>query len=282
MFSNLLLAALLSGLPAIMGIALALSLCFFRQARPTPLPWPIFVFLLVLGIGAANIGGVSFGGSDALISSSSGGFLGDELDVMIQGVILLFFALPGLLVSLFTLRIKSDHPPCSGSAWIWSWLLTQSVLDIIVLVMGISVSFRTFFTSNDGLPLWTYLAVMGLLTVGLGFLFGYRWGRIHSVLVPLLGWLGLSVITLILLTLMRFQPSPTWGLSLIQCPAGSWYSLLFTPSAVLLGDYQYAWDITKLGLLASGLAPHALFTLGYLAPKLCKRGSFNDRTDHQN
>lgn len=275
MFSDVLWALLLAGLPAVMGIALAVGLCFFRQWRPTPLPWPIFVFFLLLGLAAANIDGVCFGGADALISS--GGFLGDEFDVQIHGAILLFFALPGLLVSLFTLRTKDSRPPHSGSAWAWSWLLSQSLLDTVVFMMGISHSFRPFPDSADGLPLLGYLIIMGTLTVTLGFLFGYRWGRTHSVLAPLLGWLWLSVTTVVLLTLMYLDPGgvdPTWGLSLIQCPAGSWYALLFSPSAVLLGDYQYCWEITKWSLLASGLVPHLLFTLGYLTPKLFrKRGT---------
>lgn len=275
MFSDLLWVSLLAGLPAVMGVALAVALCFFRQAHPTPLPWPIFVFLLLLGIGAANISGVSFGGADALVSLSSGGFLGDEFDVWFEGLLIVFFALPGFLASLWTLRIKDERTPSPVGAWSWSWLLSQSLLSMVVLVMGAFFHFRTFSYRN-GLLLWAYLIIMSLLTVALGFLFGHRWGRPHSVLIPLLGWLGLSVVTVVLLALMRFWPGgvdPTWGLSLIQCPAGSWYALLFTPSAVLLGDYQYAWTITKWGLLASGLAPHALFTLGYLAPKLCKRGS---------
>lgn len=264
-------------LPLAAGIALAVAFCFFRQARPTSLPWPIFVFVLLLGLAAANIGGVCFGGADALLSSGSGSFFGgDQFDVQIQSVILLFFALPGLLVSLFTLRTKDSRPPRSGSVWAWSWLLSQSLLDVVVFVMGVSHSFRPFPDGDSGPPLWAYLVLIGLLSVALGFFFGCRWGRSHSVLAPLLGWLGLSVTTVVLLTLMYLDPSgvdPTWGLSLIQCPAGSWYALLFTPSSVLLGDYQYAWTITKWGLLASGLAPHALFTLGYLAPKLCKRGN---------
>lgn len=263
-------------LPLAIGIALAVGLCFLRQGHPTPLPWPVFVFILFLGLGAANIGGVCFGGAYALISSSSGGFFGgDELDVLTQGLVILCFALPGLLVSLCTLRTKDSRSPQGWSAWTWSWLLSQSILALAVLFLG-CFSFRSFSDGESGIPLWDYLVIMSSLTVLLGFLSGYRWGRTHSVLAPLLGWLGLSVLTVILLALMRCDPGcidPTWGLSLIQCSAGSWYALLFTPSAVLLGDFQYCWDITRWSLLASGLAPHVLFTLGYLSPKLFKRGS---------
>lgn len=278
MFSNVLWALLLAGLPAVMGIALAVGLCFFRQRRPTPLPWPIFVFLLLLGLATANIDGVCFGGADALLSSSSSGFLsGDEFDVLVEGLLIAFFAFPGLFVSLWTLWTKDERTPSAAGAWIWSWLLTQSVLALVIFLLGVALSFQSFPGGDGDLPLPGYLIIMGTLTVTLGFLFGYRWGRIHGVLAPLLGWLGLSVTTVVLLTLMYLDPGgvdPAWGLSLIQCPAGSWYALLFSPSAVLLGDYQYCWKITKWSLLASGLVPHLLFTLGYLAPKLFrKRGT---------
>lgn len=270
-------AILLFVLSMAAGAALAAGLCFLRWRHPTPLPWPIFLFLLILGLAAADVGGVYFGGADLLIGSGSNSFFGgDQLEVSLRGGLLLCFALPGLMVSLFTLGTKDSRSPSFGSLWAWSWLLSQSLLAMTVLLLGTAISFRSFPGGDSGLPLWAYLLIMGLLMLALGLLFGYRWGRSHGPLVPLLGWLGLSVTTVVLLTLMYLDPGgvdPTWGLSLIQCPAGSWYALLFTPSAVLLGDYQYAWNITKWGLLASSLTPHVLFTLGYLAPKLCKRGN---------
>ncbi|MCI5704877.1 MAG: hypothetical protein MR272_06630 [Pseudoflavonifractor sp.] len=57
---------------------------------------------------------------------------------------------------------------------------------------------------------------------------------------------------------------------------GSLLFLMAAGAALLLGDYQYAWDITVPGLWCSVLLPHLLFAAGSAAAILRKRGNEHD------
>ena len=57
---------------------------------------------------------------------------------------------------------------------------------------------------------------------------------------------------------------------------GSLLFLMAAGAALLLGDYQYAWDITVPGLWCSVLLPHLLFSAGSAAANQRKRGNEHD------
>ena len=259
-------------IPIIAGIALSCLLCFIHGHRPTVLPWPTLVFAALLGGAANNVSAVWFAWADTVLPSSGGFFGGSNWDAAFTGLFLALFALSGLVVCLFLCR-RGTGVPHALSGWGWSWVLTQAALSGCIFLAGSFLPFAAF-SENPGLPLWGYLVLICLLCVALGVLFGWRWGRDRGVAVPLIGCGALCLVSAALAALMLLQSTidATWGSDLIQSPAGMWYARLCLPSAVLLGDYQYTWNITPVSLYAFTLAPHLLFTAGYLAPKLFKRG----------
>lgn len=273
-------AVILFLVPLAAGISLAVFLCFISGLRPAPLSWPTLFFLVVLGTAANNVSAVWYAGAGAILPSSGGFFGGDNLTVAITGLALALLALPGLVICLFFSHKSAGQPhPISG--WLWSWLTTQSILSTLIFLMGFSLGFQTWpngFNGSDhpGLPLRAYLILIALLCLGLGLFFGARWGGTGSAAVPLVGLAVLCALSGALVWGMLAQANdPAWGLSLIQTPAGLWYARLNLPAALLLGDYEYAWGVSAPGIWLSALAPHLLFTGGYLAPRLFKRGNEN-------
>lgn len=262
---------ILFALPILVGALLGIALLCLTTLFPTALPWPLFFFLTLLGGAACNYSAVCYTGAWAVLHGGSG-FLGDNFTAAFTGIMLAVGALAGAGVSLTTRRLRNGKPPCAAAAWCWSFLLSQSVLHILIFLLGL-LPFQSF-PDGKGLPLWAYLLLMAVLTPALGFLFGRLWGKPHGPLVPLLGLIGLSALGL-LLTTMMFKTSidPTWGLALLQTRAGGLYSRLCLPSAILLGDYQYRWDVTPIKVCLLTLAPHFLFAAGYLAPGLIQRGT---------
>lgn len=258
-------------LPVLVGVLLGLGGNFLMKRWPTALPWPLFFFLVLLGGAACNASAVCYTGAWAVFHSG-GSFLGDDFTAVVFGMMLGLGALAGVLASLTTLKLRSGNAPSAPASWAWGWLLSQSVLNILIFLLGL-LPFQSF-PDGDGLPLWGYLLLMVTAVPALGFLFGRRWGKGYGPRVPLLGLTFLSAVGL-LLAFMMFKTSgdPTWGLSLIQTPAGALYSRLCLPSAILLGDYQYRWDITPVKVCLLTLAPHILFAVGFLAPGLFQRGT---------
>lgn len=255
--------------PVLVGALLGiLGLCLM-SLFPTALPWPLFLFATLLGGAACNVSAVCYTGTWAVFHSG-GGFLGDDFTAVVTGMMLAVGALAGLGVSLATLKLRNGKPPCAAASWCWSWLLSQSVLNILIFLLGL-LPYQPF--PNGGLPLWAYLLIMAVVIPALGALFGRLWGMDHGPMVPLVGGLFLSAFGLFL-ALMMFQTTidPTWGLALMQTRAGRLYSRLCLPSAILLGDYQYRWDIAPVKVYLLTILPHVLFAAGYLAPGLIQRG----------
>ncbi len=258
-------------LPILVGGLLGLCGYFLMKRSPTALPWPLFLFIVLLGGAACNTAAVWYTGAWAIFSGS-GGFLGDNFAALLNGFVLALASLAGLAVSLTTLKLRNGKAPSPLAAWGWGWLLSQSVLNILIFLLGL-LPFQVF-PDRNGLPLWAYLLIMTVAIPALGAFFGSRWGKGHGPLIPLLGCLFLSVLGLLLaLMMLKTSLDPAWGLALMQAKAGMLYSRLCLPSAILLGDYQYRWAITpgKVHLLT--LAPHVLFAVGYLAPGLLQRGT---------
>ena len=253
-------------LPILVGALLGILSLSLMALRPTALPWPLFLFLILLGGAACNVSAVCYTRAWAVFHSN-GGFLGDDFTAVVTGMMLAIGALAGAAVSLPTLKLRNGKPPCAPAAWCWSWLLSQSLLNLLVFLLGL-LPYQSF-PDGDGLPLWGYLLLMAAVIPALGFLFGRLWGKPHGPLVPLLGLVGLSALGLLLtVSMFRTSMDPTWGLALMQTRAGGLYSRLYLPSAILLGDYQYRWDISLAKVCLMTLAPHLLFTMGYLAPRL--------------
>lgn len=257
--------------PALAGTLLALGGYFLMKRFPTALPWPLFLFLVLLGGAGCNVSAVCYTGAWAVFHSG-GSFLGDDFTAVVFGMMLAVGALAGVLASLTTRKLRNGKAPSPLAAWGWGWLLSQSALHILIFLLGL-LPFRSF-PDGRGLPLGGYLLLMAVAIPALGFLFGRLWGRGHGPMVPLLGCLFLSVLGLFL-TWMMFKTAhdPAWGLSLIQTRAGGLYARLYLPSAILLGDYQYRWDITPVKVCLLTLAPHLLFAIGYMLPGLLQRGT---------
>lgn len=257
-------------LPILVGALLGAGCYFLMKRWPAALPWPVFLFAVLLGGAACNVSAVCYTGAWAVFHSG-GSFLGDNFTAVVFGIALAVGSLAGMLVSLTTLKLRNGKAPSPLSSWCWGWLLSQSVLHILIFLLGL-LPFQSF-PDGSGLPLRGYLLVMLAAIPALGFLFGRLWGRDCGLLVPLLGLVFLSALGLLLVFMMfKTAHDPTWGLSLIQTRAGGLYSRLYLPSAILLGDYQYRWDIAPAGVYLATLAPHLLFAAGYLAPGLFQRG----------
>lgn len=257
--------------PALAGAFLGVLGLTLMALRPTALPWPLFFFLVLLGGAGCNVSAVCYTGAWAVFHSG-GSFLGDDFTAVVFGLMLAVGALAGALASLTTRRLRNGKAPSPLTAWGWGWLLSQSALHILILFLGL-LPFRSF-PDGRGLPLGGYLLLMAVAIPALGFFFGRLWGRGHGPLVPLLGCLVLSALGLLLAFLMlETAHDPTWGLSLVQTKAGGLYSRLYLPSAILLGDYQYRWDITPVKVYLLTLAPHILFAVSYLIPGLLQRGT---------
>lgn len=250
--------------PALAGALLGILCLNLMALRPTALPWPLFLFLVLLGGAGCNVSAVCYTGAWAVFHSG-GGFFGDDFTAVVFGMMLAVGALAGVLASLTTRKLRSGKAPSSLAAWGWGWLLSQSALHVLIFFLGL-LPFRSF-PDGRGLPLEGYLLIMAVAIPALGFFFGRLWGRGRGLRVPLLGGLFLSVLGLFL-TWMMFKTAhdPAWGLSLIQTRAGGLYARLCLPSAILLGDYQYRWDITPVKVCLATLAPYVLFTLGYAVP----------------
>lgn len=258
-------------LPALVGVLLGVGGDFLMKRFPTALPWPLFLFFVLLGGAGCNVSAVCYTGAWAVFHSG-GSFLGDDFTAVVFGLALAVGALAGVLASLPTLKPRNGKAPSPLAAWGWGWLLSQSALHILILLLGL-LPFQSF-PDGDGLPLWGYLLIMVIAIPALGVCFGRLWGRNHGPLVPLLGCLFLSTLGLGLVFLMfRTASDPTWGLSLMQTRAGMLYSRLYLPSAILLGDYQYRWDINPVKVTLLTLAPHILFAVSFLAPGLIQRGT---------
>lgn len=258
-------------LPILVGVLLALCCYLLMKRFPTALPWPLFLFIVLLGGAACNTAAVWYTGARAIFSGS-GGFLGDNFAALLNGFVLALASLAGLAVSFTTLKLRNGKTPSPLAAWGWSWLLSQSVLNILVFLLG-QLPFQVF-PDRNGLPLWAYLLIMTVAIPALGAFFGSRWGKGHGPLIPLLGLAALSVLgSFLAFMMLRTAHDPAWGLSLMQIRAGILYSRLCLPSAILLGDYQYRWAITPGKVYLLTLAPHVLFAVGYLAPGLLQRGT---------
>lgn len=258
-------------LPVLVGASLGLACYFIMKRRPTALPWPLYFFFALLGGAACNTAAVHYTGTWAIFSGR-GGFLGDGFSALFNGTVLALASLAGMAVSFTALRLRTGKRPCAPAAWGWGWLISQSVLNILIFLLGL-LPFQVF-ADRPGLPLWLYLVMIATATLALGTVFGLRWGRAHSPLFPLLGMALLSALGLYMAwCMLREAEDLNWGLSLIQTGSGLWYSRLCLPSAILLGDYGYRWDITPARVYLFTLAPHVLFATGYLTPKLFRRGS---------
>lgn len=264
--------------PVLFGVLLAVLLHRLRHILPG-LPfgqyhWPVYGFLAALGAAANNTAAVFFAGGDTFFPG------GDNITALVTGVLMALFSASGLLASLL-LRLRPAGQPGPLAAWVWSWVLTQGALACIILLLGVFVAFRTFPDGTGGLPLWEYRALVCLLCLCFGGFFGRHWGKTggeetgrRRLVIPLAGGMAVCLAMGLLAAgmLVQARVDPTWGLDLIQTPAGIWYARLNLPAAVLLGEYQYAWSITPLGIWLSALTPHLLFTLGYLAPRIYRRG----------
>lgn len=258
-------------LPILVGVLLGVGGYFLMKRFPTALPWPLFFFLVLLGGAGCNVSAVCYTGAWAVFHSG-GSFLGDDFTAVVFGLMLAVGALAGVLASLTTLKLRNGKAPSPLAAWGWGWLLSQSALHVLIFLLGL-LPFQSF-PGGKGLPLGGYLLIMTIAIPALGFFFGRLWGKGHGPLVPLLGCLVLSALGLLLAFLMlETAHDPTWGLSLVQTRAGGLYARLYLPSAILLGDYQYRWDITPAGVYLAILAPHILFAVGFLAPGLLQRGT---------
>lgn len=258
--------------PALAGALLAVLLTIPGRRLSLQYPWPLWFFLASLGAAANNTAAVWFAGGEALLPSPGGFLGGDSLTASLTGALLGIFSLSGAGTALL-LRRPSGGIPGPAAAWTWAWILSQGALSAVLLLLGAFLSFRTFPDGQGGLPLSGYLLLLALLCPGLGCFWGRRWGRGYSA--PLAGTAAVCALTALLAALMISQAryEPLWGLDLIQSPAGTWFARLALPAALLLGDYQYAWDISAPGILLSALAPHLLFSAGYLLPQL--RRSWN-------
>lgn len=267
-------------LPIFAGVTLGRLAHALMAASPTALPWPPFLFVVLLGAVACDVSAVWYTGTWAIFPS--GGFLGDNFTVLAYGLIFGLFALAGLWTSCSAFQLRNGKAPSPLSAWLWGWLLSQSVLHLLILLLG-QFPFQTF-ADGMGLPMKAYLILMAAACLALGVFFGRRWGRGHSPLVPLIGLALICAAGVLLARLMLRQAhhDPSWGLDLVQTPAGMWYSRLFLPSAILLGDYQYRWDITPTGIYFFTVAPHVIFTVGYLTSKLFLRGIRHDNAHSEN
>lgn len=242
------------------GILSAAGLALLRRRLPFgQYNWPLCLFLAVLGAAANNTAAVFFAGGDAFLPS--GGFFGGgNLTALVTGLFLALFAVPGILTSLFFLQKPAKMGPAAG--WVWGYVLTQGAVSCAVLLLGL-------WPGYAAIPLILYvpLAALLLLLVSLGL--GYRWGGsgILGRNLALGGGGALAALSLALTAGMRAQAhiDPAWGLDLTQTPCGLWYTRLNLPAAVLLGDYQYDWEITAPLLYLSAIAPAVLFTAGWLA-----------------
>lgn len=263
---------LLLAIPVLPGFLLGLCCYFLMKRWPTALAWPLFLFIALLGGAACNTAAVWYTGAWAIFTTGGGGVLGDNFVAGVNGLALALFALAGLAVSFTTLKLRTGKRPYALTAWGWGWLLSQSVLNILIFLLGL----RPFqvFPDGRGLPMWAYLLIMAVAIPALGAFFGYRWGKGHSPLIPLLALALLSAFGGYMAWWMLWEAGdPTWGLSLMQTGTGLLYSRLCLPSAILLGDYQYRWSITPGKVYLLTLAPHVLFAVGYLAPGLILRGT---------
>lgn len=264
----ILLAPILAGSLLAAGLHRLADLLPFGRYR-----WPLCFFFAALGAAANNTSAVLFAGGDAFLPGGGGFFGGDNLTALFTGLLAALFAVSGLVTCLL-LRQKPDGRPGALAAWTWSWVLTQGALACVILLLGSFVTFRTFPGDGAGLPLWGYLLLVSLLCLSLGACFGRHWGGAGRAALPLAGMAAVCAGMLLLAAgmLAQAQIDPSWGLDLIQSPAGMWYARLNLPAALLLGDYQYAWEIRPPGLWLSAAAPHALFTVGYLVPRIYRRG----------
>lgn len=267
--------------PVLIGVYLGR---FFRQRmaeHPTALPWPPLSFLVILGAVAGDASAVWYTGTE-MFFPGEGGFLGDNFTVLVYGLIFGIFALSGFLASCSAFRLGNGKTPSPLSAWCWSWLLSQSALQILILVLG-QFSFQSF-AGDWGLPMEIYILIVAIASLALGLFFGQYREKSHGPWVPLMGLALVCAAGLLLAQQMLRQAhhDPSWGLDLVQTTAGMWYSRLFLPSAVLLGDYQYRWDITPTGIYLFTVAPHVIFAAGYLTSKLFLRGIRHDDAHSEN
>ncbi|MGI5972783.1 MAG: hypothetical protein ACOX67_03375 [Oscillospiraceae bacterium] len=263
------------------GAAAAALLRFLRRSRPTALPRPGLFFLAILGAAANNTAAVLCTGADALLPSGGGFLGGDRFNALFTGMTLALFALPGILVCAIRPVTGEARPQRPLPVWVWGWILSQGALSAIILLLGFLPGYRPFSDreSYGGLPLWGYLILMTALHLLAGWLVGQRLpGPAKKRLAATFTGCGaLCLISALLLVGMLAKAvDPTWGLSLMQTPCGTWYGRLALPAALLLGDYQYAWDITVPGLWCSVLLPHLLFAAGSAAAILRKRGNEHD------
>lgn len=246
--------------PVLLGAAVfALLSLLRRRLDPEGPNWPLLVFLLLLGVAANNTSAVWFAGGDSLFS---GGFLGDNGAAAFTGSLLLLAALPGAAVAA---SLGRGHHRRLGpvSGMVWGWLLFQSGCAVLIWCLGVSVPFASF-PGRPGLPLAVYVPCMVGLHLAVSFLLARRYGG--GIVPPLIGLAILCALTaLLVLSMLGEASDPTWGLALTQTRGGFWYTRLELPAALLLGDYQYRWDITPPGLWLSALAPHLLFAVGWLA-----------------
>ena len=252
------------------GVLSALGLAWLRRRLPFgPYNWPLCLFLAALGAAANNTAAVLFAGGETFFPS--GGFFGgDNLTVLVTGLLLALVAVPGIVTSLFFLQRPAKMGPVAG--WAWGAILTQGAVSWAVLLLGL-------WPSYDTIPLALYVPLAALLIFLFSLGLGYRWGD-SGVLgrnLALGGGGALAALSLALAAGMRRQArtDPAWGLDLTQTPCGLWYTRLTLPAAVLLGEYQYGWEITAPLLYLSAIAPAVLFTAGWLAGrhlKSIKRG----------
>ncbi len=252
--------------PCLMGISLAAALHVFRRKLPFGrYDWPLYFFLALLGTAANNTAAVFFAGGEAFLPS--GGFGGGNLTALSTGLFLVLFAAPGIVTCL-VLHRKAGGSPGPAAGWIWGWILTWGGVSCAVCLLGVWPGY------GGGMPLGGYLALMPGVILLLSGAAGYRWGADGPLGLGItLGGGGVFCLACVLLAAgMRAQAriDPNWGLSLTQTSAGLWYTRLNLPAAVLVGDYQYDWDITAPLLCLSALAPSALFTAGWLGGRALK------------
>lgn len=257
-------------IPALIGGGIAAVLWTVRQKLvPDSSNWPLLVSLAALGNAANNTSAVWFAGGDAIFDSNGW----DNMGAGITGMLLGLMAVGGIAVSLFLNR-KSPAPRRPHP--LWGWVLVQGAVSCVIFLLGSFVHFGRYSSHSLSLPV--YLVVMTVLIFALSALAGGQLGdRPHAALFSL-GVCGLmSGLSLGLMVSMRANASvdPSWGLDLIQSAAGTWFARLNLPAAVLIGDYQYDWNITAPLLYLSAIASNLLFAAGWLCGRLIARQKGN-------
>lgn len=238
----------------------------WQKKQGCTLYWPGLLSLALAGIALCNFTVILWWGKPLVYTPS--GFLWNA-PAIYYNVILLLFSLPGVFRYYHTFQPCWNQKSPSPLYFFWAWSLSHGVLAAFFLLLSNTPIYAPSLKS-----VFTLLLLLTLLF--LGALFGSRWGRPHSPVIPLLGLVLLCAASAFLVRQMSLweYPMDVHGFK----AAGFWFARLCLPSRVLLDWWFPSWDgsyaIMKqpLPVLACALLPPALFTIGYLFPLPFKRG----------